>query len=96
VSPWNSGGGAGLGYATGEHGVAKEAIGFIKFAGIHVRFASITCRIDEEGDFVSPQGSSQGNGIRVIKICAGDRFEGEALACEEGLISLANVTGTAE
>lgn len=96
MAPRHAGGGAGLGDAAGEDGVAVEALGLVELAGVDVGFAGIAGGVDEEGGLVGAESGGEDRGVGVVHLGALEVAEGDALLREEDLISLADVAGTAE
>ena len=79
MAPGDACGGAGFGDAAGEDGVAKEAVGFVEFAGVYVGFTSVAGGVDEEGDFVGAQGFGEGGRIGVVEVGAETDLKGMPL-----------------
>ena len=96
VAPRNAGFGAGLGDEAGEDAVAEEALGLVEFAGVDVGFARVTGGVDEELGFVAEEGGAEDGRVGVIDVGAAQIAKRDALAGEQRLISLADVTGTSE
>lgn len=68
VAPGNAGIGAGLGDSAWQHGVAKEALGLVEFAGIDVRLASVASGIDQEDGLLATEQPGEGGLIGVVEI----------------------------
>ena len=96
VAPGDAGFGAGLGDEAGEDGVAEEALGFVKFAGVDVGLAGVAGGVDEELGFVGLERGGEDGGVGVVHIRAAEIAEGNVFAGEEGLVCLADVAGAAE
>jgi hypothetical protein len=61
-----------LANSSGQDRIAEQTLGFLLFTSIDVRFACITCGIDQKGGLVLAEPSSQMIDIGVI-----DFFPGE-------------------
>ena len=55
MAPRNPGGGAGLGDGLGEQRVALKRVGFVGFAGVHIRLPGIAGGIDEKRRLPEPE-----------------------------------------
>jgi len=96
MAPRHAGGGAGLGDAAGENGVAEEALRLVQLAGVDVGLAGVAGGVDQELGPVRLERGGQLGDVGVVEVRAPQVAERDALAGEQRLIGLAHVTGATE
>ena len=96
MAPGHAGVGAGLRDEAGQDGVAHEAFALVQLAGVDVGLAGVAGGVDEEFRPVAAQGGGEDRRAGVVELRAAQVAEGDALAREQRLVGLADVTGTSE